>query len=142
MNEYIKVIEQIAAKCTESQSDGYSQIMRICDAMREQQESCLGYISKVKMFKVGDLVYVSNSDTEYEKKYGERTHKSFFGTVTDVTEYTDEICVEVKFPATPNGCAMEWSYNANELSLAKEIKDMTIEELSNKFNLQIFAEYL
>ena len=38
--------------------------------------------------------------------------------------------------------AMEWSYNANELSLAKELKDMTIEELSNKFNLQIFAEYL
>lgn len=36
MNEYIKEIEQIAAKCTESQSDGYSQIMRICDAMREQ----------------------------------------------------------------------------------------------------------
>lgn len=46
MNEYIKEIEQIAAKCTESQSDGYSQIMRICDAMREQQKSCLGYISK------------------------------------------------------------------------------------------------
>ena len=41
MNEYIKAIEKIAAKCTESQSDGYSQIMRICDAMREQQEYCL-----------------------------------------------------------------------------------------------------
>lgn len=46
MNEYIKEIEQIAARCTESQSDGYSQIMRICDAMREQQKYCLGYISK------------------------------------------------------------------------------------------------
>ena len=46
MNEYIKEIEQIAAKCTESQSDGYSQIMRICDAMREQQKYCLGYIYK------------------------------------------------------------------------------------------------
>lgn len=30
----------------------------------------------------------------------------------------------------------------DELSLAKKLKDMTIEELSNKFNLQIFAEYL
>lgn len=29
MEEYIKEIEQIAARCTESQSDGYSQIMRI-----------------------------------------------------------------------------------------------------------------
>lgn len=35
MEEHIREIEQIAAKCTESQSDGYSQIMRICDAMME-----------------------------------------------------------------------------------------------------------
>jgi hypothetical protein len=46
MEEYIKRIEQIAAKCTKSQSDGYSQIMRICDAMREEQRYCLGYASK------------------------------------------------------------------------------------------------
>lgn len=46
MDEYIKEIERIATKCTASQSDGYSQIMRICDAMREQQKYCLGYISK------------------------------------------------------------------------------------------------
>ena len=46
MEEYIKKIEQIAARCTESQSDGYSQIMRICDAMREEQKYCLGYVSK------------------------------------------------------------------------------------------------
>ena len=39
MEEYIREIEQIAAKCTGSQSDGYSQIMRICDAMREQQSN-------------------------------------------------------------------------------------------------------
>lgn len=46
MEEYIKEIERIAARCTESQSDGYSQIMRICDAMREEQRYCLGYVSK------------------------------------------------------------------------------------------------
>ena len=94
------------------------------------------------MLKVGDLVYVSNPDTKYEEEYGVRFHKSFFGTVTEVTDYGNEICVEVKFPAIPNGCEMEWAYNANELSLAKELKDMTIEKLSNKFNLQIFAEHL
>lgn len=38
MEKYIKEIEQIAARCTESQSDGYSQIMRICDAMRENRD--------------------------------------------------------------------------------------------------------
>ena len=46
MNEYIKVIEEIASKCTCSQSDGYSQIMRICEAMKEEQQYCLGYQSK------------------------------------------------------------------------------------------------
>lgn len=46
MEEYIKEIEKIAARHTESQSDGYSQIMRICDEMREQQRYRLGYISK------------------------------------------------------------------------------------------------
>lgn len=43
---YIKEIEQIATRYTMSQSDGYSQIMRICDAIREKQKYALGYISK------------------------------------------------------------------------------------------------
>ena len=46
MNEYIKEIEEIAARCTMSQSDGYSQIMRICEAMKEKQQYCLGYQSE------------------------------------------------------------------------------------------------
>lgn len=46
MEEYIKEIEQIAAKCTASQSDGYSQIMRVCDTMREQQKYCLGTLGE------------------------------------------------------------------------------------------------
>ena len=62
--------------------------------------------------------------------------------IIKVTDYGNGICVEVKFPATPNGCEMEWTYYANELSLANKLKNMTIEELSNKFNLQIFAECL
>lgn len=33
-SQYISEIEQIAARHTVSQSDGYSQIMRICDAMK------------------------------------------------------------------------------------------------------------
>ena len=36
MNEYIKEIEEIATKCSYSQSDGYAQIMRICEAIKEQ----------------------------------------------------------------------------------------------------------
>lgn len=46
MEEYIREIKQIATKCTENSSDGYSQIIKICDAMREQQKYCLGYMSK------------------------------------------------------------------------------------------------
>lgn len=34
--DYINAIEKIATKCTESQSDGYSQIMRICEAIKNK----------------------------------------------------------------------------------------------------------
>ena len=39
MENYIKEIEEIAAKCTGGQSDGYSQILRICDAIKEETTS-------------------------------------------------------------------------------------------------------
>ena len=51
MKEYIKAIEQIAAKCTLAQSDGYSQIMRICDAMREQQDTSEKATEIVELFE-------------------------------------------------------------------------------------------
>lgn len=35
--DYISEIECIASKCTESQSDGYSQIMRICEAIKDNR---------------------------------------------------------------------------------------------------------
>lgn len=38
MEEYIREIEQIASRHTMSQADGYSQIMRICDAVGENKE--------------------------------------------------------------------------------------------------------
>ena len=94
------------------------------------------------MFKVGDIVYVSNPDTEYEEEYGVRTHRSFFGKVTEVEDFSGKICVEVEFPATLNGCAMEWTYHENELSLASELKDLTLEEFSNKFGVSVLGEYL
>lgn len=46
MNKHIKEIEEIAKKCSNSQSDGYSQIMRICDAMKMETD----------YFEVGDIV--------------------------------------------------------------------------------------
>ena len=49
MEKYIREIEQIATKCTENSSDGYSQIIKICDAMREQQKYCLGYLIKLEL---------------------------------------------------------------------------------------------
>jgi len=45
MNKYIKEIEEIATRCSSSQSDGYAQIMRICEAMKEESRYCLGYQS-------------------------------------------------------------------------------------------------
>ena len=95
-----------------------------------------------KTFEVGDTVYVSNPDTEYENEYGVRMHRSFFGRVKEVTTYGTEINVSVEFPNTYNGHSVEWSYDANELSLASELKNMTLEEFSNKFGVSVFAEYL
>lgn len=69
MKRYIKEIEAIAARCTESQADGYSHIMRICEAMMEEQQNCVGK-SYAKIpdegqgvflrlpCKVGDKVYI------------------------------------------------------------------------------------
>lgn len=38
MDKYIKTIEEIASKNTCSQSDGYSQILRICDAIKAAEK--------------------------------------------------------------------------------------------------------
>lgn len=40
----------------------------------------------MKNFKVGDVVFVSNPDKEYEKEYGVRVHRNFFGKVIEVME--------------------------------------------------------
>ena len=94
------------------------------------------------MFKVGDIVYVSNPDKKYEEENGIRKHQSFFGIVTEINEYPNEICVFVKFPATPNGCETEWAYDEDELSSASDLKDLTLEEFSNKFGVIVMAEYI
>ena len=49
MEEYIKEIEQIAARYTENQSDGYSQIMRICDVIMEERKCRVEYRSEKKL---------------------------------------------------------------------------------------------
>lgn len=48
----------------------------------------------------------------------------------------------MKFSETQNGLKEMWCYKAEELSLAKELKDMTLEEMSNRFKVRILAEYL
>ena len=93
----------------------------------------------MKQFKVGDIVFVSNPDTEYEEEWCERWHKEFFGKVTEINTYGDEVCVEVTFNES-NMCA--WSYHPEELSHANEIKDMTLEEFSNTYGLCVNATYL
>lgn len=67
MEEYIKKIEQIAARCTESQSDGYSQIMKICDAMREEQIYCLGYVSKGETYDIEERGYENGLKSAIQK---------------------------------------------------------------------------
>lgn len=94
------------------------------------------------MFKIGDIVFVSNPDKEYEVEMGIRAHDAFFGCVTGVDIYETDTVVEVHFSRTSNGPAMDWSYNAKELSLASELKALTLEEFSNRYGVCVNAEYI
>lgn len=95
-----------------------------------------------KMFKVGDKVFVSNPDKEYEKTEHKREHKSFFGEVIEVEEHPGFYSVGVKFPCVPGGYEIEWWYKDDELSLASELDNMTLEEVKNKYGVEIMASYL
>ena len=92
----------------------------------------------MKEFKVGDIVFVSNPDTEYEENECAREHKNFFGTVTEVITCEDKTCVTVLFDDNMI-LPTEWTYLSEELSLASELKDMTLEEFTNKYNVMVNA---
>lgn len=91
---------------------------------------------KVPRFNVGDIVWVSNPDKEYENEYGIRVHRNFFGSITEIGAGY----VEVDF-----GYGDCWAYAPEELSLSSDLKNMTLEEFSNTFGLVVngvFAEYV
>lgn len=82
MKEYIKEIEQVAAKCTLAQSDGYSQIMRICDAMREQQDTSEKATEVVELFeelldRKGIEIPCDDEDEQKERYDGNNTAKLY-----------------------------------------------------------------
>lgn len=92
------------------------------------------------MFKVGDVVYTPEyPDTKYMEEWDiDRWHKNFFGRVIEVTTYSNgETVIDVDF-----GSDCEWAYSENELRPASDLKDMTLEEISNKFGLMINGTYL
>lgn len=88
------------------------------------------------------MLYIYQIQMKNMKKRIKRTHKSFFDIVTEVSECPEGFYVFVKFSETQNGLKEMWCYKAEELSLAKELKDMTLEEMSNRFKVRILAEYL
>ena len=89
------------------------------------------------MFKIGDIVYASNIDVEYEKEFCPRPREYVFGTVVEVTTYNDgETTVCVDFG---DG---NWYYNDYELSPANDLKDMTLEEFSNKFGVFVNGMFI
>lgn len=83
-------------------------------------------------FKIGDIVYVSNPDLEYEAEYGHRFHNAFFGKVIEVEEYPTQTVVTVDF-----NDGYDWAYNEEELEFASTLKDMTLEEFSNTFGVVV-----
>lgn len=73
---------------------------------------------------------------------GFREHGSFFGRVIGIDIYGMETVVDVEFPRTAHSEAMEWSYDAGELSLASELRKLTLEEFSNQYGIGVNEEYL
>ena len=77
MKEYIKEIEEIAARCTMSQSDGYSQIIRICEAIKEIDNCMIHLSERLQLVENGynkalnDFVEAcsNQSTTMYGQKY-------------------------------------------------------------------------
>ena len=130
----------VNACCNEHTNQAYEEAIENC-LQFEKEHHLNGPIKKEKSFVPGDVVYVSNPDKDYEEEYGSREHKSFFGTVIDVILHDSETYVEVNFPTVPNEYTV-WCYSAKELSPAAELRNLTLEELENRFGVQVFAKYL
>lgn len=88
--------------------------------------------TKCHVFSEGDIVYVSNPDLACEEEQP-RFHRNFFGKVIEV----DNSYVIVDFDNDDG-----WSYEAKELSLAKELRHMTLEDFSNTFGVCVNATFL
>ena len=69
MNEYIKKIDRIATKCTCSQSDGYAQIMRICEAIKEESEASENTIENEMAIKALDTMKKIKEIIKEEESY-------------------------------------------------------------------------
>ena len=94
------------------------------------------------MFKIGDVVYVSNPDKLYEEsELPKRTHKSFFGKIVEIDEYSGFNAIGVEFFVTPNSYKDMWYYKDSELSLASDLNNMTLGEFIEKFGVDIYAEF-
>lgn len=94
-------------------------------------------------FKLNDIVYVANPDQQYEEDSDYiRTHSSFFGKVSDMFETSSGTYVNVEFSGTAHGGCIEWCYHEDELGLASDLKNMTLEDFSNTFGVIVMAEYI
>lgn len=103
----------------------YHALHTICSLCQEKEEM-------QQVIVEGDVVYVSNPDFAYEEEQL-RSHRNFFGKVTEIgADY-----VVVNF-----GNNEEWAYSVEELSLAKELRHMTLEDFSNTFGVCVNATFL
>lgn len=126
-NRYIESHKmRIQLRCTDFSDLSYHALRTICSICQEKEET-------QQTISEGDIVYVSNPDLAYEEENGSRVHQNFFGKVTEIG--TDYVIVDF-------GNDEEWAYSAEELSLAKELRHMTLEDFSNTFGLCVNGTYL
>lgn len=92
-------------------------------------------------FKMGDIVFVKEKEKPipYADREIHRTHKEFFGKVTEIDTTKSKPIIGVTFGK--GYYSYLWYYYPEELGLASELKNMTLEEFSNKFGVTVNATY-
>ena len=92
-------------------------------------------------FKIGDIVFVKNNDdTKYMLQTGiYRYHNSFLGEVVEIkTDQNGNLSIGVEFEGYDH---ITWYYSQEELSHARELENMTLAEIRNKYGVQINGTY-
>lgn len=144
IENYIKEIEKIAAKCTGGQSDGYSQILRICDTIKEETTSTV-YTVQETSDAFEEPYYLADEDGNYyvdeygtvptfmSKEEGETYLKKHFLTkreiIIKISAESKEDCIPLHESALLVEQNLKYRFPDSKIKILSE-KDKTEKDIS------------